>query len=571
MDRDSLVTAIEEILKSKNIDWKIIDLGSSTVIGIEDVVCFEVTNGGFSTIVNPTERETLEERKEALTLTNDLIPIDDKLFIDVKDGQLNSIEFWVNKALDYLKVKKADNFKHFVDPSTPVQKKLFFNLHIYTYDGNNNYVYLTFRKNGMPQYIADRVMPGGTLNHAITNELRKDFGIEQWRFIHPVTFSDDTLDNAGRPVQRVHVFVKVPHFDVGNRQILSMDMQWKLVEQQLATEVTDEEPRLGSMSSDECIRQAQATFDPQFIEDLRNGKPKDIPQLWKAFIAWLAQASPEQYAKLNPPASFKDIEDFARETGYALPENVSKLYRLNNGGETAGIGNSILGLEFLPVNEVIEEWKSWRSVEQGAWLDGEEPTYPQDAIKNTYANPKWIPLLRDGGGNNIGIDLDPGVNGRVGQVINFGRDERSKFVIADNLEEFLSFLLLQFADGNVGVALDEDFSWYLGEGSSHLTDQLMDIIVPKDFNPILIKKEAEAELLGFYYYDEYQEGKVVQSFSVSLERKDCEIAIQSGSKELKRIFRDTTLRIPPSLKKDEYNERLQELLPKNVDNLRLRE
>ncbi len=66
-------------------------------------------------------------------------------------------------------------------------------------------------------------------------------------------------------------------------------------------------------------------------------------------------------------------------------------------------------------------------------------SFPEGAIKKKYFNPNWIPIIFDNLGNYIGIDLDPDVNGKVGQVINFGRDEEDMFVIADSFEKFLDF------------------------------------------------------------------------------------------------------------------------------------
>ena len=40
---------------------------------------------------------------------------------------------------------------------------------------------------------------------------------------------------------------------------------------------------------------------------------------------------------------------------------------------------------------------------------------------------KWLPFCSDDGGNFIGIDLDPDVNGTVGQVINFGKPFHAKY------------------------------------------------------------------------------------------------------------------------------------------------
>lgn len=66
---------------------------------------------------------------------------------------------------------------------------------------------------------------------------------------------------------------------------------------------------------------------------------------------------------------------------------------------------------------------------------------PEDCIKKKYFHYKWIPIFSDFGGNYIGMDLDPDIKGKKGQIINFGRDEENMFVLADNLREFFDFII----------------------------------------------------------------------------------------------------------------------------------
>lgn len=76
-------------------------------------------------------------------------------------------------------------------------------------------------------------------------------------------------------------------------------------------------------------------------------------------------------------------------------------------------------------------------------FDNEIPftSFPENAIKKKYFNHKWIPVFEDGGGNYIGIDLDPDTKGTKGQVIIFGRDEEDMVVLGNNLEQFFDFCL----------------------------------------------------------------------------------------------------------------------------------
>ncbi|GEM_PF-1569244 len=90
---------------------------------------------------------------------------------------------------------------------------------------------------------------------------------------------------------------------------------------------------------------------------------------------------------------------------------------------------------------------------------------PANAIKKKYFNHKWIPIFSDSGGNFIGIDLDPDVNGKKGQIIIFGRDEEDMCVISNDLESFFAFIL-------------DEFNYNNGESlvKYHLHDSIREII-----------------------------------------------------------------------------------------------
>ena len=102
-------------------------------------------------------------------------------------------------------------------------------------------------------------------------------------------------------------------------------------------------------------------------------------------------------------------------------------------------------------------------------------SYPAGAIKIKYTNTKWIPLFADNSANYIGLDFDPDGNGHYGQIINFGRDEHYKFVIAKDLTSFLDFVIEKIQSGQCDNAIVEEedggFSYGL-RPQSHLIDDL---------------------------------------------------------------------------------------------------
>jgi len=78
------------------------------------------------------------------------------------------------------------------------------------------------------------------------------------------------------------------------------------------------------------------------------------------------------------------------------------------------------------------------------------------AVQALYANKYWIPFAYDYGGNHLGVDLDPGARGTLGQVINFGSDEDEKFVLASSVTIFLEWLIDQLESGNFVIREEDD-------------------------------------------------------------------------------------------------------------------
>lgn len=82
-------------------------------------------------------------------------------------------------------------------------------------------------------------------------------------------------------------------------------------------------------------------------------------------------------------------------------------------------------------------------------------SFPNKSIKLKYFHYKWLPIFTDGGGNFIGIDLDPDNKGTKGQIIIFGRDERVLTVISKDLNSFFDFIL-HVIDKNPDIFLTEN-------------------------------------------------------------------------------------------------------------------
>lgn len=115
--------------------------------------------------------------------------------------------------------------------------------------------------------------------------------------------------------------------------------------------------------------------------------------------------------------------------GYTLPNKFKEFYLEGN--------KNINNIKFLSINEIYEEVCNPTNSEL------EEDLYvvePKQAILEKCFDEKRVPFITDYSGNFIGIDFNPGLNGVLGQIINYGADEYEMKVLANTFEDFINGL-----------------------------------------------------------------------------------------------------------------------------------
>ena len=178
-----------------------------------------------------------------------------------------------------------------------------------------------------------------------------------------------------------------------------------------------------------------------------------IENFWQLYTNWLHEKLPNYFEALHEGASIESIEKIEKELEIKFPEELKTLYRLNDGDQSIDLGlvqGVFLGFRFLSLTELKRHWEEWEEFygygNFTSKYDGS--SFPEKAIRVKYADANWIPVFTDGGANFIGIDLNPDKNGARGQIINFGRDEDDKIVIAPNLTAFLELIAKEIESGN---------------------------------------------------------------------------------------------------------------------------
>ena len=115
-------------------------------------------------------------------------------------------------------------------------------------------------------------------------------------------------------------------------------------------------------------------------------------------------------------------------------------------------------LEWVKYNLRIRQDEFGRSPDDVAFISAALRSHPAGAIKLRYFNHGWLPIWEDGGGNFVGLDLDPGPSGRYGQVISYGRDIHDMAVLADSLWDFLRVIQHVLAQRDLGCRYKPAFA-----------------------------------------------------------------------------------------------------------------
>ena len=207
---------------------------------------------------------------------------------------------------------------------------------------------------------------------------------------------------------------------------------------------------------------------------------------WNSYKEALFSKMPSLRATLGAGVSKAEIKAVEDKMGITFPADLRTLYLKNNGDNGEKWCGMILGYHFLPLDELYYQWEGWRDI-INEWTPEEienrsvNSSVPVGCIKQRYADLKWIPICEDGSGNHIGVDLAPDVNGKMGQVINFGRDEDDKHVLADSLKTFFERLtrIVNSDDFFIGEIEDEEVI-FLGENNEEEGSCLIDYLKDED-------------------------------------------------------------------------------------------
>ncbi len=219
--------------------------------------------------------------------------------------------------------------------------------------------------------------------------------------------------------------------------------------------------------------------------------PIDVAAAWGRIEACLAAFSPDLPGHLRAGAKEKDVLAFEKAIRRELPQEVRQSFLTHDGQAARSWDAVINGITFFSVKESRAEWKMWvdladRVEDIDEHFRDHGSSTPEAAIRLGYTSRDWIELASTGGSNYFGVDLGPGENGLRGQVINFGRDEEHKTVLAWSWGWFLHDLADEMERGN----------FRLGDGEAEEAGLILIAPAPAHDNFYNVHREWSKAKLG---------------------------------------------------------------------------
>lgn len=173
------------------------------------------------------------------------------------------------------------------------------------------------------------------------------------------------------------------------------------------------------------------------------------------FTAALKSIHEKFPVKLRKPVSEGQLADLEKLTKVKYPDELKEFYAIG-GGQKLTHDEMIFDFQFISTKgyetEILKEDED---------VYAEEPDYyychPEGAIKPKRNHSKWLPIanrdMKDYHRELICIDMDPGPNGKEGQVISVFPEHNPRvhgahrrLVLADSLSEFFDLLTARIKD-----------------------------------------------------------------------------------------------------------------------------
>ena len=183
----------------------------------------------------------------------------------------------------------------------------------------------------------------------------------------------------------------------------------------------------------------------------KKSKVSSVQSSWKRIELALANDFPAIRKSLGKGATEKTLAKLEKQLGVKLSADILASLAIHNGQNVEGTlfsdrdnGDFYL----LPVTEIVSDWKMLKML-VGIGEFEDQTSRPDKGIRDDWYNLGWIPLLSNGGGDLICVDLAPAKGGKKGQVLMMNHDSASRQLLAKSFKEFLSHMADEIEDGSL--------------------------------------------------------------------------------------------------------------------------
>lgn len=146
--------------------------------------------------------------------------------------------------------------------------------------------------------------------------------------------------------------------------------------------------------------------------------------------------------------------------GMTLPADLRALYAVADGDGEAGLFQRLswwVDLDGLAKVHGGERHWAMRGSHDVPHLTFRYDSQPPGMVRRAADRPGWAPFVLGTGGDYLAVDLDPGPNGRPGQVIRIGSDRDDGAVyITDSVTSLLRKLVTALTDGDYERVGDDE-------------------------------------------------------------------------------------------------------------------
>jgi cell wall assembly regulator SMI1 len=204
----------------------------------------------------------------------------------------------------------------------------------------------------------------------------------------------------------------------------------------------------------------------------------DFETLWKEWLLYYKKFFPSAERSVINAGDQKFIEAAVpieeilaceEKIKMQLNDELKTIYKHCTQGEYLFFGM----LLYRPL-QIADKWNGWIDIGFIGLVENDQdyPMYPKGTIQKHYINAKWLSFCSDMNANHVSIDYDPAENGKMGQIINSGRDQWERYVLADSITDLARKIMMMVEANKTEIDANGSFNLLPKGGGGFLYDSL---------------------------------------------------------------------------------------------------